>query len=320
MISDRITHSDIELIRRVEREIPFDVTAMVLAGSIGHGTYVPRHIDDIDILGVYMPVADELFGIFPGSRHWIVSKEDGRLDGTFYSFQRALYLLTKSNPNLMPLLFVDGKEFLTLTPAWTLVVEARGLFVTKEFYKSLEGYARSQFRDMNKTVYEGYMGVKRKRLVDQFGYDTKHAAHTIRILRMGIELMRGGSMNIDRTGIDADEVLSIKLGALSRADLLDLAEEHFAQFAESMEHAGLPERIDREAVNALCVTVLSNFVLAQNSNRQPGEYQRPEWLENVVRIGQQMAIQREGIPPIDWDAMIQAGRGERDAEFHDESM
>jgi predicted nucleotidyltransferase len=259
VIADRITEGDLALIRRLEREVPYEVTAMVLAGSIGHGTYMPNHIDDIDILGVYMPTFNELFGIFPGSRHWIVSKEASRLDGTYYSFQRALYLLTKSNPNLMPLLFVEEADFLSLTAPWKRVVEARHLFVTKEFYRSLEGYARSQFRDMSKTMYEGYMGEKRKELVDRFGYDTKHAAHTIRILRMGIELMRTGSLNIDRTGIDADELLAIKTGALAREDLLRLADDHFTEFGASMEFTDLPERIDREAVNSLCISVLSDF-------------------------------------------------------------
>jgi prevent-host-death family protein len=45
------------------------------------------------------------------------------------------------------------------------------------------------------------------------------------------------------------------------------------------------------------------------------EYKRPEWLENVLRIGQEFAAERAGKPPIDWQKIIDEGREERDAEL-----
>lgn len=48
---------------------------------------------------------------------------------------------------------------------------------------------------------------------------------------------------------------------------------------------------------------------------EPEAYVRPEWLENAIRVGQEVAASRVGQPPIDWDRMIQEGREERDAEL-----
>ena len=49
--------------------------------------------------------------------------------------------------------------------------------------------------------------------------------------------------------------------------------------------------------------------------KQQGDYVRPEWLENAIRIGQKIAADRAGKPPIDWDAIIEEGREERSEEL-----
>ena len=83
-------------------------------------------------------------------------------------------------------------------------------------------YARDPYRDWSmqklKTRHNdlrgvsGYMGEKRRKNVERFGYDVKHGAHAIRLLRMGLEFLRTGSFNVDRTGIDAEEFKDIKRG------------------------------------------------------------------------------------------------------------
>lgn len=50
-------------------------------------------------------------------------------------------------------------------------------------------------------------------------------------------------------------------------------------------------------------------------DQQRGEYVRPEWLKNIIRISQEFAASREGMPPIDWDTIIEEGREERSEEL-----
>ena len=71
-------------------------------------------------------------------------------------------------------------------------MENRQLFSTKKAHAAFVGYAYGQLRRMKHFVFQGYMGAKRKAIVDKLSYDSKNASHAIRIFRMGIEMMREG--------------------------------------------------------------------------------------------------------------------------------
>lgn len=64
---------------------------------------------------------------------------------------------------------------------------------------------------------------KRSVLEEQFGYDTKHAMHLVRLLRMGAEALETGVLNVRRP--DAEELLRIRDGAWSYDQLVKYAEE-----------------------------------------------------------------------------------------------
>lgn len=63
---------------------------------------------------------------------------------------------------------------------------------------------------------------KRSELEEQFGYDTKHAMHLVRLLRMGVEALRDGQIVVKRP--DAHELLAIRNGAWKYEDLVAYAE------------------------------------------------------------------------------------------------
>lgn len=66
----------------------------------------------------------------------------------------------------------------------------------------------------------------RGELEEQFGYDTKHAMHLVRLLRMGAEALRGEGVIVKRP--DAEELLTIRNGAWTY--------EEIVQYAEEMDH------------------------------------------------------------------------------------
>ena len=55
------------------------------------------------------------------------------------------------------------------------------------------------------------LGAKRKALVEHFGFDTKAASHLIRLLRMGIEFLTDGELQVTRH-VDGPQLLEIKRG------------------------------------------------------------------------------------------------------------
>lgn len=65
--------------------------------------------------------------------------------------------------------------------------------------------------------------VSRSELEEKFGYDTKHAMHLVRLLRMGKEVLTTGEVHVLRP--DAEELLDIRRGKLSYKELVQYAEE-----------------------------------------------------------------------------------------------
>jgi hypothetical protein len=100
-----------------------------------------------------------------------------------------------------------------------------------------------------------YMGEKRKALVAQFGYDTKNAAHLVRLLRMGIEFLTDGVLRIERE--DASELLDIKRGRWTLEKVKEESDRLFALAQEAFVHSPLPAEPDREAIDLLCQQVVS---------------------------------------------------------------
>jgi uncharacterized protein len=86
------------------------------------------------------------------------------------------------------------------------------------------------------------------------GYDTKHAMHLVRLMRMGLEVLERGELLVRRS--DADELRAIRNGALSFDALLATA----ARLEEDMQRAAartaLPDDVDHERIDQLAVELM----------------------------------------------------------------
>lgn len=92
-------------------------------------------------------------------------------------------------------------------------------------------------------------------LEKKFGYDTKHAQHLVRLLRMGVEILETGEVHVTRP--DREELLAIRAGAWSYDELIEAAESLGARMREAAQTSPLPESCDEAEVNALCVEIVS---------------------------------------------------------------
>ncbi|MEM6673726.1 MAG: nucleotidyltransferase domain-containing protein [Planctomycetota bacterium] len=91
----------------------------------------------------------------------------------------------------------------------------------------------------------------RAALEDRFGYDTKHAMHLVRLLKMGDEVLSSGTLTVRRP--DAEWLLGIRDGALDYASLLELAEDMTSTLQDKMSASTLPDGPDQGAAEALLV-------------------------------------------------------------------
>lgn len=100
-----------------------------------------------------------------------------------------------------------------------------------------------------------YMGDKRKRLVLDVGYDSKNAAHCVRLLRMAKEFLMSGSMQVWRTH-DREELLDIKKGKWKLEDIKALAEQLFEELKQARDASPLPPESNRKEAEALLIDIV----------------------------------------------------------------
>lgn len=233
-------------------------------GSIAHGTYEENTThDDYDIMGIFVPTPDVIFGIrrmecvermIPEK---ISEKRTRVWDIVYYSIQKYLNLMLKQNPNVICLLWLSPKHYTKRTKWGDLLIESRELLLSKQCYHSFVGYAHGQLHRMTHMGKAGDMGAKRKALVDKFGYDVKNAAHLIRLLKMGAEALVLGEVVVERP--DNNQLLEIKRGEWSLDRVKRYADELFTNLDQAMCRSGLPTRVNESAVNDLCMKIVRGF-------------------------------------------------------------
>jgi len=236
---------------------PVNTIILGYVGSISHGTYVPssdpNSIDDKDILGVC--VAHE--GVYLGLQKFEQrEKKYKEWDSVVYEIKKFVSLLLKSNPNILGLLWLKPEQYIHISEYGQRLIDNRNAFVSKNAYHSFIGYAHGQLHRMEHLACQGYMGEKRKQLVKQFGYDTKNAAHLIRLLRMGIEFLTDGQLRVFRE--DAHELKDIKQGKWSLEKVKQTADELFGLAREAHIKSPLPPEPDKILAEDLLIQIIKD--------------------------------------------------------------
>lgn len=227
-------------------------------GSIAHGMYVPpkepTSIDDKDLMGICVPPLDYYFGLRVFGSHGTQEIKDGEWDIVVYEARKFVQLLAQGNPNVLSMLWLAPNYYVHVTDAGQMLINNRHLFVGKHVYHSFTGYAHSQLHRMTHNAFQGHMGEKRRQLVEKFGFDTKNAAHLIRLLRMGTEFLIEGELHVLRE--DAKQLLEIKRGEWTLDQIMKESDRCFAQAQEAYLKSTLPNRPDMDKVNTLCEMVV----------------------------------------------------------------
>ena len=81
------------------------------------------------------------------------------------------------------------------------------------------------------------------------GYDTKHASHLVRLMRMGLEILTDHKVVVKRP--DREEILAVKDGAWSYERVMEFAKDMQVKLDEAYKATTLPKSVDYVRVNAL---------------------------------------------------------------------
>lgn len=270
--------------------VPGHPVLVAYRGSHSHGTFVPSQeaggIDDIDIIACY--IAPDLANYF-GLKTAMVGHDCKirEYDSAAYELRHLAKLLAQANPNVLSMLWMD--EYIYLEDAGRDLIAARELFSTKAAGNSFTGYMHAQIKRMTawhdsgeatccdgevfheehcklrqergrgsqKKFATGFMGAKRKALVQKYGYDAKNAAHAIRLGRMGLEFLKDGVLRVKRE--DAAELVDIKNGRWPLSKIQAEAADLFWRLGEAKATSPLPDAPDMDRINALIVGILCRY-------------------------------------------------------------
>lgn len=244
-------------------DTPFDLDdSLVLVGRRGseaHGTFIasedPESIDDRDLMGICIPPRQYYLGL----SYWEGAEAiKGPWDVVLYEYRKFVRLLMKQNPNVIGMLWLEPEDYLHVGPAGQLLIENRELFRHRTAaFKAFCGYATSQLKKMRGGAFKGYMGARRKALVEKHGYDTKNAGHLVRLLHTGEEYLRTGEIQVRRTW-DREMLMDIKRGKWSLERVQRYADEWFPKINAACDASTMPVELDIDAIEEIVLGILED--------------------------------------------------------------
>lgn len=224
----------------------------VIVGSTVHGTAVQDGLEDLDLMAIVLE-DHKTFAGFNAVDTWTartkpvgVRSEAGDTDWVGYGLRKYLNLALKGNPSILLALFSpdthireitqQGQELRALVPA----------IVSKAAYMPFRGYMRQQHERL--LGLRGQRNVTRPELVEAYGYDTKYAAHVVRLGLQGEELLLTGRITLPMPKVSRALCIKVRTGGFTLAEVSEQIIEAERRLDAAYAVSLLPDRPDTEQV------------------------------------------------------------------------
>lgn len=232
----------------------FDPTNRLLylsvAGSYSYGTNTEN--SDLDLKGIliaplsyYLGFSNRFEQLTGNSnmtqfRKYLTGKinwsDDKPIDGTVYDIQKFFKLASGCNPNVLESLFIQPEHKLFDYGNW--ISGDKEQFLSNELYYTIRGFCRS---------------IEKKPKPD-----SKDQAHLIRLLNMGSECFRSGTLQVYNKE-QTQKLLSIRHQQISTEEYNDLLRESKERFESTFIKSVLPNKPNYDYLNKLCQDIIQNF-------------------------------------------------------------
>lgn len=207
-----------------------------------HGNEIPGSGSDYDERGIFIPHRKFLVGL-----HKVDVFQSKEIDDIeYFSLQKFVSLALEGNPNVVEQLFVDRQHVLFEHKLGKELYDLRYEFLTKNAYGRFGSYAFAQIKRLNSKNNGSHHG-SHKDIIDEYGYDTKHAMHLVRLFQMGIQILTHRELYTFRP--NRDELLAIRYGKYTLDEILEYAEELNKQLEEAMMNSKIPDYPDFNKIN-----------------------------------------------------------------------
>lgn len=213
-------------------------------GSTAHGISTPDTGDDFDFTVVRIEPFSELVAGSPKRQSMMIRTQPdghrsrmGDIDLNVYTLRKFAGLARGGNPSIL------GAIFTSLVHRDRGAVDFDGLarkVASKRAGSAFLGYMQQQIERW--LGVRGQKNVTRPELVEAYGFDTKYAAHVIRLGHQGIEYMRTGRFSMPMRTEIAERIVALRTGGIEEYDALEWAKHTERLLKQAIDEAELPER------------------------------------------------------------------------------
>jgi hypothetical protein len=190
-------------------------------GSGLHGIAIEGQ-DDHDEMGVFIEPPDVILGLTQGRDkyrdHYIsrtqpegVRSGPGDTDLTIYGLRKYIRLAVVGNPTVLLPMWAPEDKVILQTRIGRDLRALRKSFLSRYSVERFLAYMHAQHDRM--LGYGRRSAVpNRPELIEQYGYDTKYAAHALRLAFQGYEIAAIGQLTLPLADDQREMVLSVKRG------------------------------------------------------------------------------------------------------------
>lgn len=236
---------------------------LVRVGSHAYGIATPE--SDEDFLGFTIPPKDDVFphlwGEIPGfgthRQRFEVWRETGRLDKqspdvdyTVYSIVHYFNLCMGNNPNMIDSLFVPFNQVLYTNQVGQIVRENRHLFLSKMVWPRYKGFAYSQ---LNRVLRDA-VG-KRRKTIDKFGFDTKAACHSVRLILEVEQILLSGDLDLQK---DREILRAVRDGLWEKEKIISFFVDKEKSLEKVYHSSSLPLVPQEDVIKELLLNCLEH--------------------------------------------------------------
>lgn len=256
-----MNHSDRDRSRNLldRREVRWsDVLAIAEVGSTAHGIAL-EGTDDLDLTVVRIEPWQELVTGSESRQSMMIRTQPdgvrsrmGDIDLQVYTARKFARLAIGGNPSILNVLYVPNYHH--QSEGWKqLRLGLQRFTPSRRAGSAYLGYMRQQMERWQGL--RGQKNVSRPELVEAYGFDTKYAAHIIRLGFQGATFMREARIPIPLPGDFAASIRALRTGALSEKEALDWAAGQEDDLHRAITESPLPQGPNVAATDELLAEV-----------------------------------------------------------------
>lgn len=239
--------------QRIARE---GMLLRVLVGSGVHGTSIAG-TDDRDEMGVCVEPPQVMLGSQQFKHYTYRSQPEGvcsgpgDLDLVVYGLRRYASLAAQGNPTVLLPLFVPEEHVCWQNTFGRELRERRDMFLSKQAGARFAGYLHAQRDGLMGLRSGGTRNQGRADIRARYGFDTKFAAHMVRLGLQGVELMRTGAFSLPIPEPHLSWIRDLRQGKHSKEEALEWAADLEAEIKSLIDgdESPLPERPDHAQID-----------------------------------------------------------------------